>query len=191
MAHKIRLLGTQGSGYVSHNIELANPMNPIAKEIKKITSKGTRQTDEDRETIAKLEFSGSLYMNGKGPCIPAANIKACFTEAAKISRAGKKIERGIFPTVIEPLIVYSGPKDIDGLWKSGKFRYNAIVNVQGSRIVRCRPIFREWSLELMMEIIPTVIDLEEFKSIANLAGVAIGLGDNRKNGYGRFAVEIA
>ena len=52
-----------------HNERLANPLEPIVKEIKRFTGK-TKKTDDDWENIRHLEWVGSLYMNNGIVAIP-------------------------------------------------------------------------------------------------------------------------
>jgi hypothetical protein len=64
-----------------------------------------------------------------------------------------------------------------------------VVVVVRNKIVRCRPIFREWAIEADILIDPTVIDLDEFKEVARNAGAMAGLGDYRLL-FGRYTSEI-
>jgi len=112
-----------------HNSRLSDPLDPIAREMKKANGKRMK-TDEDFERVARLEFAGSLYMDEDiGPYVPGENIQRCLVDAARISKLGVKVTRGVFiDTDVNPL-AYPGPRTVDGLWADEKFRHRASVKV--------------------------------------------------------------
>lgn len=176
-----------------HNIRLADDQEPIVREIKKLTAKKTKKTDEDKQEIDRLSFAGGLYYDDTlGPYMPAENVFRCLMEAGSLTRDGKKIERGVFVHTTQAPLAYDGPRDIDKLWDGGTGRHvdRRMVAVQRQRIPRVRPIFPEWAFTMQMDIDTTVIDVEEFIDIFRKAGRMIGLGDYRRF-YGKFAVEVS
>lgn len=172
-----------------HNARLSNPLDEIAKAMKRVTSKRVK-TDEDHEELARLEHSGSLYLDSEvGPHIPGQNFERCLVDAARITKAGKKIERGVFvETDVNP-ISYDGPRDLDGLWKDENFRHAASVKIGTNRVTRTRPQFRRWIVEAEGTYDPAIINLGELQEIATTAGLMIGLGDWRPR-FGRFAAAV-
>lgn len=172
-----------------HNARLSNPLDDVAKSMKRITAKRIK-TDEDHEELARLEHMGGLYFDPEiGPYMPGQNFERCLVDAARITKAGKKIERGVFvDTDVNP-ISYDGPRDIDGLWKDENFRHAASVKVGTNRVTRTRPQFRTWAVEAEGEYDPTVISLVELGEIATTAGLMIGLGDWRPR-FGRFSATV-
>lgn len=172
-----------------HNARLSNPLDEIAKSMKRVTSKRIK-TDEDHEELARLEHSGSLYLDSEvGPFIPGQNFERCLVDAARITKSGKKIERGVFvETDVNPLS-YDGPRDLDGLWKDENFRHAASVKIGTNRVTRTRPQFRQWLAEAEGTYDPAVINLGELQEIATTAGLMIGIGDWRPR-FGRFAATI-
>ena len=187
MKFTITITGT--APLLMHNSRLANPLDPAAKALKKVTSKRTK-TDEDHEELARLEHAGSLYFDADaGPYIPADNIWRSLYDAAKKSKRGPKVKEGVFiETDVNPL-AYRGPRDIDGLWKDENFRHLASAKVAQQRVMRTRPIFREWRVDAEGVIDPAVIDIEELKQMGETAGHLIGLGDWRPR-YGRFMAQV-
>jgi hypothetical protein len=171
-----------------HNSRLANPLDPAAKAVKKYTSKRTK-TDEDHEAIARLEFSGGLYLDPElGPHIPGENIMRCLVDGARLTKQGIKVTRGVFiKTDVNPL-AYDGPRDADGLWQAG-WRHMASVKVGQQRIMRCRPWFPEWRVQAEGIIDPAVLELDDVATIADNAGSLIGLGDWRPR-HGRFTATV-
>lgn len=180
-----RLTLTGTADLLMHNSRLANPIDPATKALKRVTSKRTK-TDDDHEEIARLEHAGSLYLDPDvGPYIPGDNLWRCLFDAAKKHKLGVKVKEGAFVTTdINPL-AYSGPRDVDGLWKDENFRHMASVKVGTARTMRCRPVFRQWRTQADGILDPNVLDFAELEQITETAGSMIGLGDWRPR-YGRF-----
>jgi len=180
----VRLRGT--SPTIIHSGQMANPMNKFAKALKVITGK-RKKADEDFEAMAKIEFMGSLYLCADGsPGWPGENIEAMLCEAARKSKEGKIAKMAIFVDGVCPLI-YAGPKTADGLWEKEEFRIVAAVKVGMSRVMRTRPIFRQWELVVPIQYDEKLIDEANVLTWVNVAGAQIGLSDWRPR-YGRFSV---
>lgn len=177
-----------GSALVCHNERLADPLDPIVREIGGITAK-RKKTEADHLEIARLEFLGGLYTNGNGPCLPAWNILRCLQDGARRHKRGLDVPRGIYPRAEHADIVYVGPRNPDEMWKAGKFSLRKTVGVQRSRTMRTRPIFTEWQAALPIEVDSTVFDLDTLAHIWKDAGIYAGLGEMRPV-YGRFAGTI-
>lgn len=186
---KVRLSITGTAPYLSHNIRLANPLDPIAREMKTISGK-RKKTDDDLLRLAELEFVGGLYLDPEtGPYVPGANVEKCLVEGGRITKQGKQVERGVF--VIDNVIpmLYKGPRDAAGLWADESFRNMSAVKVGMARVMRCRPEFRQWALEADCELDPAMLNPEGLAQIATDAGAMVGLGDYRPR-YGRFTCTI-
>lgn len=168
-----------------HNERLANPMDPIVKEIKKITSK-KKKTDDDHEAIAHLEFLGSLYHDPDvGPYLPGDNLWRCLYNASKRNRLGERVKEALLiETDVNPL-AYKGPRDAEKLWLDEKFRYFRSVRVGMSRTMRCRPIFYQWKTEVEGQLDTTILDWADFERIVADAGGLVGLCEWRPR-FGRF-----
>lgn len=188
MAH-FRLTCTGTTPLLMHNAQLSDPLNPIAKAMKRISAKRTK-TEEDYEAMARLEFEGGLYLDpDMGPHVPGQNFERCLVDAARITKSGKKIERGVFvETNVNPL-GYKGPRTVAELWADQNFRHSASVKVGTNRVTRTRPQFRTWTVAADAQYDPSVINLDELREIATTAGMMIGLGDWRPR-FGRFTAEV-
>lgn len=179
-----------------HNVQLADPSNYWTKEIAKLTSK-RKMTEEDRENKARLEFLGGLYTAEQESrarvVVPQTNIKRCLKEAAKVQRLGRNIDRAVNfadPLAVNrPLIFADSDKDPSELWASGKYHDTTIVASPG-RVPRTRPLFTAWAVSADWLIFPELLNLDDFKSITEFAGLIEGLGDNRVNGAGRFSATV-
>lgn len=188
---KLRIVCTGTRPLLLHNVRLASPLNEHAKKLKALNSKRVK-TDDDRLDIARAEFEGSLYWDEEiGPYLPAQNLYAALRNGARITKAGKKIERGLVITDFMLPLIYRGPRSVEGLWADGSSKFVDVrsVVVQRNKVDRCRPIFPEWTVEAGLMIDPKVLDLAEFIEVAENAGAMEGVGDYRQM-YGRFSVEI-
>lgn len=186
---RFRLTCTGVKPLLMHNARLSNPLDDVAKKMKKISSKRVK-TEDDYEELARLEHMGGLYFDPEtGPYVPGQNFERCLVDAARTTKAGKKIERGVFvESDVNPL-QYDGPRDIAGLWKDENFRHAASVKVTTSRVTRTRPHFRQWSADAEGMFDPAIIGIDELREIADTAGRMIGLGDWRPR-FGRFTAEV-
>jgi len=175
------------SPLMCHNGQLANPFNPIVKEMKKITSK-RKKTDDDLNELADLEWMGGLYVNDDGiPCIPSNLLKATLVNSAKKSRLGKQFTAGLFISD-SPVIQHTGQeRTVEELRTDPKHRDQRMVKVQTSKLLRTRPIFPDWKLTFEVAYMPDQIDERDLDQAMETAGYIIGLGDYRPE-FGRFEV---
>lgn len=187
MQLKLELVGT--SPLLCHNIALADPDNPYVKEIATYTAK-RKKTEDDRRAIERLEWFGGLYTENGIPVIPTGNVRKSFIQAGKISKQGLQVSRSLVFTDLQVPIVYDGPKDLEALYKNPAFSNRAAVGISGKRTMRVRPCFHNWSIIADAFLLDDVMDVDDLRRIADRAGVAEGLGDNRTNGYGRFSVRV-
>lgn len=183
----IRLQGT--APLIMHNIRLADPLDPIARQMKAVSAK-KKKTDEDLLQLAQLEFAGGLYISDLlGPFIPGGNLEKSIVEGGRVTRNGKQVERGLLITDNEIPLIYNGPRTADELWADTSYRSRMAVKVGTSRVQRTRPIFRTWELEAYAELDTTELNLDTMRAIAADAGMKVGLGDYRPR-YGRFTTEV-
>ncbi|MGE0342535.1 MAG: hypothetical protein AB7O86_05665 [Porticoccaceae bacterium] len=185
---KLQITLTGDGPMLMHAERLANPLDDLVIQMKEITSK-RKKTEQDMAALARLEFEGGLYLAGDaGPCIPTWNIKKCFVEGGRINKLGKHIERAMALIDQDAILVYAGPRDVDGLW-AAKFYDMRSVKVGTSKVTRCRPRFANWTASFLVELDDSIINVHEFEAIAERAGRMVGIGDFRQR-YGRFTVEM-
>src|SRR5512147_548873 len=107
MAYQVRKYKLTGVvPLLMHNGQLANPINPIVKDIKKISGKRDK-TEADLEELARLEWYGSLYLDEGRPCIPGEVLEATFLAGSKKKKKGPQAKAGVFCDQNFPL-VYNG-----------------------------------------------------------------------------------
>lgn len=168
-----------------HNGRLADPLNPLVIELKKISSK-RKKTEADLIALAKLEWMGSLYLKNGKIVLPGEMIEACLTEGAKKKRQGNLAKIAIF-VESESELIYDGPKDIEELWQDENFRLTTGVVIQRARIMRTRPKFNAWQASIVVTFENEIIDLSTLVDFMTVAGSQVGLGDWRPK-FGRFSV---
>jgi len=183
----ITLTGT--APLLMHNSRLADPINPASKALKAVTGKRMK-TDEDHEKIGYLEFLGGLYLDDQvGPYIPGDNIRRALLDAAKLTKMGTRITRGLINVSdVNPLGGYDGPRTGEELWAKG-FHHRASVKNGTNRVVRTRPWFPTWAVQADLVLDPSVLEVADIKLIAENSGQYIGLGDWRPR-FGRFNAEV-
>ena len=171
----------------------ANPLHPVAKEIKKLT--GVRKkTDDLHEEILKLKWMACLYLDKDlGIYMPVANVWRSIHDAAKMSKSGKDIERGVqAPPVIGFKIIHTGgTNDPEKLYQNSEFIdvRMARPNGTGGKIPVARPIFREWSINASMMYDTDIIDEGRMRDFITMAGRYCGVGTYRRF-FGRFDVDF-
>lgn len=168
---------------IVHNGQTADPLNRFAKALKQVSSKRAK-TDADFEEMARIEFMAGLYMGGDGPIIPATNIDSMLINASKKSKEGPLAKSGVF-CAEHAVMQYDGPRTTDELWQDDRFRFSALVRVGTARVVRMRPVFREWSAIVKLNIEESVVNPSRIDDWFSVAGTVIGLGDWRPQ-HGRF-----
>lgn len=185
----LRLDGRKGQGLLMHNERLSDPLDPFARELKEISSKRSK-TDADHLELGRREFLGGLYVDENGPCLPAWNIIRCLQDGARRHKLGKDVLRGVFPLVETATVLYQGPRDPDELWTlHAIFSLRKGVGIGGKKVMRTRPLFKEWAAELPVEVDPTVFDEDALSKIWRDAGIYSGIGDMRPV-YGRFDATV-
>ena len=173
-----------------HNGHLADPMSPATRALKAVTSR-RKKTDEDHAEARKLEWLGSLYLNEKGlPCIPAENVLSLVVAGAKKDKNGTEAKSGVMPDVGGEYfdLIYDGPKDLEALYADPRFVDCRSAKVMSARIMRTRPMFRNWKIKVRLCYNPDVIDEATIQQALEIAGERVGLGDYRPR-FGRFVVQ--
>lgn len=185
---KFVLTGT--TPLLMHNPRMVDKEFEITREIAAITSK-RKKTDEDFAAIEKLEWYGGLYEHNGLVVQPSSKVRKCLINAARMSKQGKSVERAITMTELFVPLHYEGPRSIDELFADKRFHSRLSVGVGNKRVMRVRPQFFPWRLEVNALFVEDAgLNFDEVESIAKMAGVVEGIGDNRVNGYGRFVGRV-
>ena len=170
-----------------HNGQLANPLNPLVKQMKALTGQ-RKKTDEVHAELSRLEFRAGLYLSKDGAVeIPSEVLESCIIEGAKKSKLGKQFKSSIAIMENSPLN-YGERLTVDEMWE----RHEEFADVRGvkvgtSRIMRTRPIFRTWSLEFEVNYNADLVNPEQIQLAVEDAGAQVGLCDYRPK-FGRFHI---
>lgn len=169
-----------------HNGQLSDPTCPIVREMKKVTAK-KKKVDADFEALADLEFKGSLYVTGGKIVIPARVLESMLVEGARSTKEGQVALAGTF---VEQDVTFSfdGPQTVEERLADVDSRLVVGVKVQRNRVMRCRPIFRNWGATFRISALSSTVTEEMLKNWITSAGILKGLGDWRPR-YGRFALK--
>ena len=183
---KLRVRGV--APLLMHNARLADPTDPITKEKDKI-AKGKKKTEEILLQIKELEWRGGLYVDEKGRVsLPADVVLATLIAGARKAKLGKEAAAAVYCEQPFFPLEYDGPKDIPSLYSDGRFcDYRSVVQ-QRNRIMRARPIFRDWACDLTLQIDEEILNPAQAREAMVAAGIRVGMGDFRPR-YGRFVVE--
>ena len=180
---RIQLTGTQP--LIMHNARLSDPLDVMTKSLAEITGK-RKKTEEDHYEMARREWLGGLYFDDElGPYVPGANLERMLLDAARMSRDGKTVERGLFIPGEKWPLQYAGPRTVAKMINNENYRFRASIKVGQQRVMRCRPMFRDWSLTAEGFFDEEQITPDKLPLFVERAGKYIGLGDWRPR-YGRF-----
>lgn len=170
---KLKLTGTVP--LMMHSDRLANPLLSETKAHKSLTSK-RKKTDDDHLAIARSEFVSGLYFNEKiGVFIPGQNFDATFLAGAKLQKLGTAWKRGALVMTDRAKLIYDGPKTPEKLWDDTRFIDCRGVKVGTAKIMRYRPVFMEWAVDLEIAFNSEILDEGEVKKALSDAGALIGV----------------
>lgn len=160
----------------------------------KAISAKRKKTDADYDEMARLEWLAGLYRSGGDLVIPDYVLESVFINGAKKSKRGTQAKCGMFFTQHASLQFEGKPSVIDDeslalMFQSGDFTHTIGVKVSMSKVMRTRPIFRNWSLTAVAQYDPDVLNLRDLEDIAEDAGRLVGIGDWRPK-HGRFDVTV-
>ena len=168
-----------------HNGSMANPLNPLAKQMKEITRLRTK-TDEHHLELQRLEFRASLYIDKKGRIIiPSANIEGAIIAGAKKSKLGSSFKSAVMVNE-DAVLDYGEQLTPEELWAKAETYASVLpVIVNNSRIMRTRPIFTRWALGFSIDFDDEQITHQQLTKAIRDAGRYVGLCDYRPK-FGRF-----
>lgn len=173
---------------LQHNVRLANPLDPFAKQISAIAKKRNK-TDADYAALAPLEFEGGMYFDKEiGPYVPGAWIDRMLENAGKREKLGSTFKAYAQCLADKIPIEYEGPRTLKGLWENGYY-WTTMVGVQQRKTTRTRPMFQQWAIQVQIFYDEEALDAVQIIRTIERAGLAVGLGDYRPR-YGKFVHEV-
>lgn len=181
---------TSAAPLLMHNAQLVDPLNTWTREIKRISGK-RKKVEADHAELARVEYLGSLYMTKVGskmrPCIPSTMVEACLINAARTQKRGRQVQAGVV-VPDDAVLIYDGPTNADALAADPLFTLRAPAKVGTARIMRTRPMFKNWKADICVSYHSSDLDADILVDLMRIAGEIIGMGDWRPK-FGRFTVE--
>lgn len=180
---------TSTSAMIMHNGQLADPLNEWVLLMKPIIAKRSKKNEDDLIKLMEYEFKGSLYLekNGDGSehiVIPQHIVDATIVNGAKKVRQGPLAKVAVWANK-HSILKYDGPASADELWKDNNFRDVRGVVVGRARVMRCRPIFKNWKAVLHLSYDDSQTNESQILEWVELAGLYVGFCEMRPK-YGRF-----
>jgi len=177
------------SPLLMHNGQTADPLNKFSKQIKEISGK-RKKTDEDYAEMSRIEWHAGLYVDGSGKLVlPSVCVEASIVDGAKKSKLGKAFKSAVFVNDDSPLDIGRKYGKASELWDEDEFRDVRGVRIGQSRVMRTRPIFRNWSAEIVVLYDDEQVNFGDVQRAIEDAGSKVGVGDFRPK-FGRFDVEV-
>ena len=180
---KFRITGV--APLIHHNGRTADPLDIHSRSIAEIAGK-RKKTEADHRELAKREWYAGLYLFEGEPCIPLQMLESVLIEGAKKEKRGPAAKAGILVEQ-HARLRYEGPRKPDALWEDEKFRLRVAVRVGQARVMRTRPLFDNWSAEIVVKFLPSLLNAKDVRNFLVAAGEQIGIGDWRPR-FGRFIV---
>lgn len=176
---KFALKGTRP--LLMSNVESAMPFTDHSKARKEITKKRSGKTEEDQETLWRLDWEAKLYLSADGEktvVIPTRNLKALIVHGALKSGRGlrEKAKEATFFQASEVELIHPGPKDLDVLYDTPGYRDVRMVTVDKKRIPAIRPRFATWGVKAVVTVDTEIAELTDVQSWLRRAET-IGLGE--------------
>jgi hypothetical protein len=143
---------------------------------------------DDEARLRELDWTLGLYLDDQiGPYIPARNVRELLRSAATKWRKGEELKRSLVVIDYRIPLLYDGPRTQQELWDAG-FKYDAMVANSGpgaGRVIRCRPMFENWSLTVELAYDPEDLDYDQLELVVERAK-KYGIGDYRPEKGGDF-----
>ncbi len=187
MAYEKFSVGIGGDKLLMHNGRLANPADPIARAMAALP-KGKKATDADLEQLSNVEYEGGLYLNArKEVVLPGRLLEAVIAEGARASKEGKIALASTYVDLDALLAYEGGPLSVEELVASPDHRLTVGVRVGQSKVMRTRPLFRNWSVSFVVELDTGQANPDQLQRWIVAAGQTKGIGDWRPR-HGRYEV---
>lgn len=176
-----------GDTLIMHNGQTADPLNKYAKALKAVTSDKTRKkTEEGIIEMGNIEYEAGLYLSAKGQVVlPSRVLEAHLAEAARKTKEGKTALAGMFVDTDGVLEYEGGLLTVKQLIASETHRLTVPVSVNQSKVIRVRPLFRNWTCSFEVSILEEMAGTSTLKTWLTNGGNFVGVGDWRPR-YGRY-----
>ena len=184
---KVTMRGT--TPLIMHSCQCVNPLHPISRQMKEITSK-RKKTEDDLLKLSDLEWeAGAYWKDGFGLYMPAENVEATLVNGAKAFKKGKDVQK--YCNVVDLYIPFNYGENLtkEELIANYEYRDTRPMTVNRSKVLRTRPRFDQWSIQFTLQYDEEKIDLADIVQFIEYAGQYVGLCDSRPK-YGKFTSVI-
>lgn len=150
-----------------------------ADDKNEITVSSKTYDDENEAKIRAYRTREGLYVH-PSVAFRKALIAVCLITKMKFSKQSARniVAASVWPLEDQIIILDKKGTPADAY----EIDKRSVVIQQGSRrnrIMRCRPLFRDWRMDLMLTVDHSLIPLDHVTGLLNLAGRMIGIGENR------------
>ena len=181
------------SPLLMHADVAADPLSAEARWLAELTGKKAKSQEDLRE-ISRRQYLTACYTDGRNrPCIPIDNVHSCLYAAAKKRREGPIFVGSFIVTSTDFWYGDAAPATPELLWENPDYVDRRSVAVMRARLIRTRPIFPDWKLNIFAEVDRSRVDNFRLEEWIAIAGKEIGLCDYRpqRGGlFGRFGARI-
>lgn len=165
-----------------------NPASFIGVEEEGGLTVGKKKYDDEEEARLRVYKEDDVYVH------PTES----FTKAMIKSAVNKRIGKNAATTVLKGTVFICEPSCVilngDGKPATHYEIDRRPVVLRGKdRILRCRPKWFPWSMQVALELDTSIIQPKDVEIILSLAGRIVGIGDYRPEkggGFGRFGCEL-
>ena len=161
---------------------------------------GTQLTAKKKTYDDANEAKIRLYVDDDGTYYhPSVAIRLAMMEAGKGRKVGKKFARSLVAGAVFPAEDRLTIRNLKGKPMTEYAIRKCRVKVGSAGVLRCRPQWDNWTLNVPLEIDTDFVDVALVTDLLNVAGRICGIGDERpstdkgKNGVGscgRFTAEL-
>lgn len=184
----IDLVGTKP--ILMHSARLSDRLDPVTKAVTEVSTKKHRSYADDMK-LSHLEWLGGMYWDEvAGPYLPGENIARALLDGVRKLGGSAEVGQSFDITSNINPIAYSGPREVRELWADKRYVYRKSLRQFNSRVVRTRPIFREWRTQAEGIFDDRILSLDYLRGIAEATGMYIGIGDWRPR-FGTFTTDVA
>ena len=186
-------------GMLQHNIDGGFVTSQARSEKERLTGLNTKARKEPAnvESLRQLEWFLSMYASNGSPTtavpvLPTRVVRGGIHTAAKLSKDGQRVNRGLQITDVKFEYGPDTGKTANELYAraddSGTQLYvhEAVVAVRGQRVSRVRVWFPVWSATVEAAYQPEVVSPDAISGWVETCGAFIGLGDWRPDKGGEF-----
>ena len=158
------------TGLVMHNGRLADPLDPLAIELSRLTDKRNRTEEEEREISDFEWFAGLCFAEGPRHLPPGREHRPLPARRGDGMEAGRGRVRLRARRHGSRSPVRTTGLPMRKLQKLPEYQARKTVKIGRNRTPRTRPIFRTWSMSLDIDLDDADLNLSDFERIVERAG---------------------